>query len=298
MKIRLLTLIAVALLALNVTPEAAAQQNKGEHVIADFEGEKPVGANNTTHKAKVTAVRDAPEGGGRVAAKTVVDAAAGATGHFGTGFSFPALDLSGAGEIQFWIKTDIESKFNFQVHSDDNKRASVFQFSTDGSEPGKWKQITASVASFTVPQWSKGKVDLASVNKIQVTAFGSGPYDGKYIIFDHVVSSDKRRQPASAKPKAAAKTDGPVQRGGPINLKRTESNSAPKSPPKGFRSLFDGRTLNGWTAHARIPVPNYPGAEFRWQLKGDALVQAKKNVGRWTIEDGAIVGGQEPPGSG
>ena len=49
---------------------------------------------------------------------------------------------------------------------------------------------------------------------------------------------------------------------------------------------------------ARLPVPTYPGAEFKWRLEGKALEAAKKNTGRWTIEDGAIVGGQEPPGSG
>ena len=39
----------------------AVQPNKGEQVLAGFEGEKPVAANYTTHKAKVTAVGDAPE---------------------------------------------------------------------------------------------------------------------------------------------------------------------------------------------------------------------------------------------
>lgn len=100
MKIRLLTLIAAALLALNVSPEAVAQQNKGEHVIADFEGENPIAANKATHTAKVTAVKDVPEGGGKFAAKTVVDAAAKAGVYFGTGFSLPAMDLSGATETR------------------------------------------------------------------------------------------------------------------------------------------------------------------------------------------------------
>lgn len=45
-----------------------------------------------------------------------------------------------------------------------------------------------------------------------------------------------------------------------------------------FRPLFDGLSLNGWKACPRKP--------------GDA------NTGRWTIENGAISGGQEPPGSG
>jgi len=44
--------------------------------------------------------------------------------------------------------------------------------------------------------------------------------------------------------------------------------------PGGFVSLFNGRDLAGWKKHA----------EF--------------NQGRWTVEDGAIVGMQDPPGKG
>jgi len=44
------------------------------------------------------------------------------------------------------------------------------------------------------------------------------------------------------------------------------------------RSLFDGLSLKGWKALPRKP--------------GDT------NTGRWTVEDGAIIGGQEPAGSG
>jgi len=299
MKTKLYTAISAALLALNAAPESVAQQI----VIADFEGKKPLAGNNTTHTAEVTAVKDVPEGGGNFAAKTVVDAAAKAGAYFGTGFGIPAMDLSGATEIRFWIKTDIEGQFNLQFHSDD-KRASVFRFSTVASDSGTWKQITAPVASFTVPQWASGMADWASVNQYRVTAFGSGPYNGKHIIIDNLVSVGKRPKPASAKPRetnkkgSSVKKDGPVERGGPVKTTKTDSPSAPKSPPKGFRSLFDGKTLDGWKAYARIPVPTYPGAPFKWRLKGDALETAKKNTGRWIIEDGAIVGGQEPVGSG
>jgi 3-keto-disaccharide hydrolase len=298
MKNRMMFVIASGLLALNVHQTAVAQQDSGEHVIADFEGEKPVATNNTTHKATVTVVTDASEGGGRLAAKTVVDGAAGADAFFGTGLGIQAMDLSGAKEIRFWIKTDIASVFNFQVHSDDKSQASVFRFSTVDSTLGKWQQITAPVASFTVPPWAEGEADLTKINKIQVTAFGSGPYNGKYIILDNVVSARQRSQSASPRPQETNKTDGPVKRGGPINLKQTDSSSAPKSPPEGFRSLFDGKTLGGWNAFARLPVPHHPGAEFKWRLEGEALEVAKKNTGRWVVEDGAIVGGQEPPGSG
>ena len=303
---RILTITAVMLLAPHVIPEAIAQEKAtpnvighsaahAAHVIADFEGKKPLAGNNTTHKAAVTAVKDVPEGGGKSAAKTVVDSAANASKYFGTGFSFKPTDLSTASEIKFWIKTDIRSTFNFQIHSD-AAQASAFRFSTIDSKPGTWKQITAQLDKFNQPPWSKGKADLSKINKIQLTAFGGGPYNGKFIILDQVIGSGKRT--ASTKPSAPAKTDGPVLRGGPVHVKGVKESSAPKSPPKGFRSLFDGKTLKGWKAMARIPVPNYPGAPFKWRLKGEALETAKKNVGRWTIEDGAIVGGQEPPGSG
>ena len=208
MKNRLMFVIVAGWLAINAIQTADAQQNRGEHVIADFEGEKAVAGNKTTHKANVSVVKDAPAGGGKSAAKTVVDSAAQASKFFGTGFRFSPVDLSATGEIKFWIKTDIESGFSFQIHSDDN-RASVFRFSTVGSKPGTWKQITAPLAKFNQPPWSKGMADLTKVNKIQVTAFGSGPYDGKYIILDHVVSAGQPSQPTDVPSHGAAPVDVP-----------------------------------------------------------------------------------------
>jgi len=67
---------------------------------------------------------------------------------------------------------------------------------------------------------------------------------------------------------------------------------------EGFRSLFDGKTLEGWKMMPRLPVPRYPGAPFQGRLEGEALDEAKKNVGKWTVVDGAIVGEQYPAGSG
>jgi hypothetical protein len=46
----------------------------------------------------------------------------------------------------------------------------------------------------------------------------------------------------------------------------------------GFRSLFDGHTLRGWTPKVRDP--------------------AHPSLGKWVVEDGIIIGGQDPPGSG
>ena len=45
----------------------------------------------------------------------------------------------------------------------------------------------------------------------------------------------------------------------------------------GFRPLFDGVSLRGWTPKARD--------------------LAHPSLGRWTVEDGVIIGGQDPPGS-
>ena len=261
-------------------------------VVADFEGKDVAVRHNTTHKASFDLVPDTPGGGSEFSARTKVDKVAGTGKFFGTGISIPATNLSEACEIRFWIKTNIQSKFNFQIHS--GRRASVFGFSTIGSKPGTWKEFRASLSEFKQPPWSKGgTADLRVVDKIQLTAFGNGPYDGKYILLDSVTSFETTRPNAN-------ETEAPTQRGGAIHIEAKDATSRqlPKSPPEGFRSLFDGKTLRGWKPMARLPVPKYPGAPPRWQPKGDALETAKKNTGRWTIENGAIVGGQDPPGSG
>lgn len=49
-------------------------------------------------------------------------------------------------------------------------------------------------------------------------------------------------------------------------------------PPKEFQSLFNGRDLEGWKRHDNLP--------------GHGL------AGKWTVEDEAIVGMQDPPGQG
>ncbi|MHC4061994.1 MAG: 3-keto-disaccharide hydrolase [Planctomycetota bacterium] len=49
-------------------------------------------------------------------------------------------------------------------------------------------------------------------------------------------------------------------------------------PPQGFESLFNGRDLEGWKRHDNLP--------------GHGL------AGKWTVQDGAIVGTQDPPGKG
>ena len=49
-------------------------------------------------------------------------------------------------------------------------------------------------------------------------------------------------------------------------------------PPEGFVSLFNGKDLDGWKRHDNLP--------------GHGV------AGKWVVEDGAIVGMQDPPGKG
>jgi hypothetical protein len=60
--------------------------------------------------------------------------------------------------------------------------------------------------------------------------------------------------------------------------------------PEGFQPLFDGKTLKGWTPKPRpAGKAGSPDSFYERTLKA---------CGRWTIQDGAIVGEQDPPGSG
>src|SRR5436190_7047010 len=52
----------------------------------------------------------------------------------------------------------------------------------------------------------------------------------------------------------------------------------PRRLDPGFRSLFDGVSLKGWKRQPRS--------------------LAQPSLGIWTVENGAIIGGQDPPGSG
>ena len=77
---------------------------------------------------------------------------------------------------------------------------------------------------------------------------------------------------------------------------RSDLFAAP-APPEGFRSLFDGRTLAGWHA--------LPRAQAAKQEKTGAatdpnspFAKALRSRGRWTVQDGILVGEQDPPASG
>lgn len=67
---------------------------------------------------------------------------------------------------------------------------------------------------------------------------------------------------------------------GGLLLKACASRLTGQSPhdEEGYRPLFDGSTLRGWTRHAKS--------------------QASPSLGKWVVADGVIVGGQDPPGTG
>lgn len=64
-----------------------------------------------------------------------------------------------------------------------------------------------------------------------------------------------------------------------------------------FTPIFDGKTLTGWHFVPRLPVPRAPG-EPSPDTTTEKYQHAAQTCGKWTVEDGAITGRQDPPGSG
>jgi len=85
-----------------------------------------------------------------------------------------------------------------------------------------------------------------------------------------------------------------------------------KRAASGYRSLFDGKTLTGWHAVARIGVPksislaDTPPDQLRQIVMADAekkaVTPAQKarvhHTGHWEAVDGVLTGGREPADSG
>ncbi len=69
------------------------------------------------------------------------------------------------------------------------------------------------------------------------------------------------------------------------------------APPEGFRSLFDGKTLAGWHAMPR-PQGAKPPKGVRPGDPNSFYERSRKSRGKWTVQDGVLIGGQDPPGSG
>src|ERR1700761_1680989 len=70
----------------------------------------------------------------------------------------------------------------------------------------------------------------------------------------------------------------------------------------GFKSLFDGVSLSGWSAIPRRYGRLYPGGpdvlEVATRFPRDYARRADAHPAAWTVEEGAIVGQQQPAGSG
>ncbi|MEL6104606.1 MAG: DUF1080 domain-containing protein, partial [Planctomycetota bacterium] len=88
----------------------------------------------------------------------------------------------------------------------------------------------------------------------------------------------------------------------------TSAGLACGKPSGEWRSLFDGKTLDGWKKFPRIYFQNELN-EARTREDVDAAIEktlerhrtedseAYRHRGDWKVVDGAIVGGQDPPGS-
>ena len=74
-------------------------------------------------------------------------------------------------------------------------------------------------------------------------------------------------------------------------------SASTKTDDAAFKPIFDGKTLAGWHAVPRLPVARWPGGPEPDKAT-EAYKRAAANLGKWTVEDGAIVGRQDPPGSG
>ncbi|MEM9368161.1 MAG: DUF1080 domain-containing protein [Planctomycetota bacterium] len=282
--------------------ESKTREQKTLFALLDFETENAFTGKKTTHPAEVTLTEDVPETGGRFAAKIVAGFAD--AFYFGAGFPVAAADLSSAGSIRFWIKTDIASRFNLQLHSD-NGHVSVVPFSTTDLDAG-WNEVVLPISSARKPPWSKAEADLGKITFIQFTAFGSGPYAGKSILLDAFsfqgikgasfpenVASDPGAGSATFRARSARLRE-------PSVVKRGEEID-----------MFDGETLDGWRAIPRIYVPRNPYYQGlpREQLF-DAVVQYYeesdgstnrvpnrqriRDTGVWEINEGVVTGGQSP----
>ncbi len=69
------------------------------------------------------------------------------------------------------------------------------------------------------------------------------------------------------------------------------------SAQSAWRPLFDGKTFDGWRPIHRLPVSRSPGGPSP-NKNAPRYKTALQSKGDWRVVDGAITGGQEPPGSG
>lgn len=75
-------------------------------------------------------------------------------------------------------------------------------------------------------------------------------------------------------------------------------NDEPKVlPPDKYIDLIKGNTLQGWHTSFRIPAPPYPGGPEPDKNR-EGYKRALTSQGKWTVENGIIIGGQDIEGLG
>ncbi|TNC51643.1 DUF1080 domain-containing protein [Rubellimicrobium rubrum] len=67
--------------------------------------------------------------------------------------------------------------------------------------------------------------------------------------------------------------------------------------PGNMISLFDDATLKGWRPAPRVTTARWPRDPMP-RLDAATSERILRHTGRWTVEDGAICGRQDPPGCG
>ena len=154
---------------------------------------------------------------------------------------------------------------------------------------------------------------MKAVHFFQITAFGSGPYDGKTMLLDHLVAGPLTRRtgtPASRKMENDGEESLSDKRAA-ILRKRAARLREPRILKRGEPvDMFDGKTLDGWFTSPRVYVPrnemfaSMPSdrlydevIRFYEENEGGGRIPNKervKNRGVWEVKDGAVIGGQVP----
>ena len=152
------------------------------------------------------------------------------------------------------------------------------------------------VVSFRPAGWTQSKADLHRISFVQVTAFQSGPYDGKMIQLDGFITS------AGSPDSGEAETHTrilPV----PIEPNIVKRGAAVR--------LLEGNSLAGWIPTPRVYVPETEiFASIPSEQLFDAVIEhyskssgelwgvphkiRVKSTGVWTLENGTLTGEQIP----
>ena len=148
---------------------------------------------------------------------------------------------------------------------------------------------------------------MKAIHFFQITAFGSGPYDGKTIILDQLVGTGV---PGGST--GTPDTDAQSQKRLAVLRARKARLREPKILKRGEPvDMFDGKTLRGWFTSPRVYVPrtekfnNMPANRLYDEVikfytendGGKNRISNKERVnnrGVWEVNEGEVIGGQVP----